>query len=217
MKKEEVLSYIQQNLNVPKNQWNDFGKYNYRSLEDIFEALKPLLKECGANLIIYDDIVLIGDRYYVKAIGELRVGDELISAGSGLARESETKKGMDVSQISGAASSYARKYCLAGLFLCDDVKDMDALNKGDNGKPTPPPKKAPPKKPAPKPEEEEKGFFKFLKEMEFFKEELGSKTYYEILNHKGYEKSNEINKRADQISVYTEMKTILDEEGSNAE
>lgn len=120
------LSKIQRELKAPKNQRNNFGNYNYRSCEDILEAVKPLLDET-TTLTIQDEIVLIGTRYYVKAVAELISGVEKIS-GVAYARESEIKKGMDESQITGAASSYARKYALNGLFLIDDTKDADTMD-----------------------------------------------------------------------------------------
>jgi hypothetical protein len=123
----EKIIKIQNKLNVPKNQRNTFGNYNYRSCEDILEALKPLLKEEGLLLTITDELVNIGERYYVKATVKVSDGtkDEIFTA---YAREEETKKGMDGSQITGASSSYARKYALNGLFLIDDNKDSDATN-----------------------------------------------------------------------------------------
>jgi len=116
------LNEIQQKLNVPKAQYNQFGGYNYRSCEDILEAVKPLLGE--ATLIINDEIVLIGERYYIKATAKLQDKDIYWKV-SGFARESEIKKGMDASQITGSSSSYARKYALNGLFCIDDTKDAD--------------------------------------------------------------------------------------------
>ena len=118
----EALTRIQLLLKAPKNQYNKFGNYNYRSCEDILEAVKPLLE--GATLTITDDIVVIGQRYYVKATATFTLGDKIISV-TAFAREEETKKGMDASQITGSASSYARKYALNGLFLIDDTKDAD--------------------------------------------------------------------------------------------
>lgn len=123
----EKLKIIQTKLKAPKGQYNNFGRYNYRSLEDITEAVKPLLDEVGAVLTITDDIVLIGDRFYVKATAYLvgtQKDDGLVSVVA-FARESEDKKGMDSSQVTGAASSYARKYALNGLFAIDDTKDTD--------------------------------------------------------------------------------------------
>jgi gas vesicle protein len=116
------LSEIQANLKAPKNQYNSFGKYNYRSCEDILEAAKKLLGDC--TLTLSDDIQTAGDRVYVKATATISDGSDSISV-SALAREAAAKKGMDDSQITGTASSYARKYALNGLFCIDDTKDAD--------------------------------------------------------------------------------------------
>lgn len=125
----EKLRKIQSELVAPKNQFNSFGNYKYRSCEDILEALKPLLTKYNCYLIIKDDIVMIGNRYYVKAVATLLDIDTATSFESiAYARESETKKGMDESQITGATSSYARKYALNGLFCIDDSKDADSTN-----------------------------------------------------------------------------------------
>jgi len=127
------LATIQQELNVPKNQWNDYGNYKYRSCEDILEGLKPLLKKVNAAIRISDEIVQIGERYYVKATATLvDLEDESKITNTAYAREDLTKKGMDASQITGSTSSYARKYALNGLFCIDDVKDSDSNdNQGD--------------------------------------------------------------------------------------
>lgn len=124
MKLVEKLLKVQSVLKAPKNQRNTFGNYNYRSCEDILEAVKPLLAEHGLLLTIKDEILFIGERFYVKATATITDGTDMIE-NSALAREEETKKGMDSSQITGTASSYARKYCLNGLFLIDDTKDAD--------------------------------------------------------------------------------------------
>ena len=122
-----ILSSLQKNLKAPKNQYNEFGKYTYRNCEDILESLKPLLNELQATVILSDEMVDIGGRIYVKATATLRYEDETIST-TAYAREAETKKGMDESQITGATSSYARKYALNGLFAIDDNKDADSTN-----------------------------------------------------------------------------------------
>jgi hypothetical protein len=122
------LSQIQAELKAPKNQRNTFGNYNYRNCEDILEAVKPLLKEFDISLTITDEIVLVGDRFYVKATAKISDGTNEIST-TAFAREAETKKGMDEAQITGSASSYARKYALNGLFCIDDTKDADSTNK----------------------------------------------------------------------------------------
>ncbi len=130
----EKLLAVQSELKAPKGQYNSFGKYSYRSCEDILEALKPLLKEHGLALTLTDKIVLVGGRYYVKATATVVDGDASISIDA-YARESETKKGMDESQITGTASSYARKYALNGLFLIDDQKDDDTREPTDEKQP----------------------------------------------------------------------------------
>ena len=123
------LSRIQCELVATKGQYNNFGKYSYRSCEDILEAVKPLLDKYKVAIVIKDDIVLVGDRFYVKATATLIDSDtgETVEA-SAFARESADKKGMDASQVTGATSSYARKYALNGLFAIDDNKDADATN-----------------------------------------------------------------------------------------
>lgn len=123
----EKLMKVQNELKAPKGQYNDFGKYKYRSCEDIVEAVKPLLAEVGAVLTLSDSLERIGDRFYVKATATLLDGEGIVQTYA-YAREDETKKGMDGSQITGAASSYARKYALNGLFAIDDTKDADATN-----------------------------------------------------------------------------------------
>lgn len=120
-----VLSAIQLELKAPKNQKNTFGKYNYRSCEDILEAVKPLLEKNSCALVLNDDLVLVGDRYYIKATATLMCGDEKIE-NVGYAREALDKKGMDDAQITGCTSSYARKYALNGIFAIDDTKDSDS-------------------------------------------------------------------------------------------
>lgn len=120
----KALEKIQQELKAPKGQYNSFGKYKYRSCEDIIEAVKPLLAKNGCRLTLSDEIVEIGGRVYVKATAKIVCGDESETV-TAYAREPEQKKGMDESQITGTASSYARKYALNGLLLIDDTKDAD--------------------------------------------------------------------------------------------
>jgi len=128
----EKLMGVQSQLKAPKSQKNTFGNYNYRSCEDILEAVKPLLLENKSILNITDEIVQVGERFYVKATAifiDIEKGDKIeVSA---LAREDENKKGMDLAQITGSVSSYARKYALNGLFCIDDTKDSDSMNKHD--------------------------------------------------------------------------------------
>jgi hypothetical protein len=126
------LIKIQSELKAPKNQRNNFGNYNYRNCEDILEAVKPLLDKYECTLTISDDIVEVGGRVYVKAIAtfyDIKLGTSL--SVSAFAREPEQQKGMSESQVTGASSSYSRKYALNGLFLIDDTKDADATNTHD--------------------------------------------------------------------------------------
>ena len=133
----EKLYTIQQNLKAPKSQHNSFGDYNYRSCEDIQEAVKPLLGELKAVLLLEDDIKLIGDRYYIVASATLQdvESDESIT-NIAYARETDSKPKMDAAQITGSCSSYARKYALNGLFCIDDAKDPDTMNNGTQAKQT---------------------------------------------------------------------------------
>jgi len=125
MSVNEKLIAVQSKLKAPKNQTNDFGKYKYRSCEDILEAVKPLLKEHGLSLVVSDEIFCVNEkRVYVKATATVNDGEISVSA-TAYAREPEIKKGMDESQITGAASSYARKFALNGLFAIDDTADAD--------------------------------------------------------------------------------------------
>lgn len=123
------LVEVQSKLKAPKSQFNKFGNYAYRNCEDILEALKPLLNEVKAIINISDDVVLVGERYYIKATVKFICAEsgEVIEA-SAMAREEENKKGMDSSQLTGSTSSYARKYALNGLFAIDDTKDSDTTN-----------------------------------------------------------------------------------------
>lgn len=125
------LHKIQQELKAPKDQYNSYGGYKYRSAEGILEAVKPLLKETGTVLTITDEVVQLGERYYVKAVATIydsESGKEIHHC-TAMAREPENKKGMDEAQITGSTSSYARKYALNALLCIDDVKDPDATNK----------------------------------------------------------------------------------------
>ena len=122
------LFLIQSKLKAPKGKTNSFGGYKYRSCEDILEAAKPILRELACTITLNDDIIQVGDRYYLKATVTLRNSEGETEQTTAWAREEETKKGTDASQITGAASSYARKYALCGLFAIDDGKDADSLN-----------------------------------------------------------------------------------------
>lgn len=135
----DILHEIQVQLSVPKSRYNGFGKYNYRNAEDIVDAVKKLLP-AGYVLNLTDKIVMLGDRYYVRATAKLENSQESILA-YGWARESDEKKGMDSSQVTGAASSYARKYALNGLFAIDDGVDADSQNNGQAAPKAPNPPK----------------------------------------------------------------------------
>ena len=131
------LIEVQTKLKAPKNQYNSFGKYSYRNCEDILEALKPILHEVGATIIISDEVVSVNERYYVKATVKFidtETGDMVEASAN--AREEDNKKGMDSSQLTGSTSSYARKYALNGLFAIDDTKDSDFTNTHDKEKKT---------------------------------------------------------------------------------
>jgi hypothetical protein len=131
----EKLLHVQNELKAPKNQRNDFGKYNYRNCEDIQEAAKPLLNEVKAVLVTGDELVQTGDRFYIKATARFIDCESTEEVNNtAYAREELEKKGMDASQITGSASSYARKYALNGLFCIDDVKDADSQDNMSKGK-----------------------------------------------------------------------------------
>lgn len=131
------LVTIQQKLKAPKGQFNKFGNYKYRSCEDILESVKPILSETKCSLTLSDEIVLVGDRIYVKATATLLNANGESHVVTAFAREEETKKGMDGSQITGASSSYARKYALNGLFCIDDARDSDSTNTHGKDEPQP--------------------------------------------------------------------------------
>lgn len=172
----EKLMNIQSELKAPKGQRNSFGNYNYRSCEDIMEAVKPLLQKHEAALVVGDTIELIGTRFYVKATAKfIDVADGTEIENTAYAREEDSKKGMDAAQVTGAASSYARKYCLNGLFDIDDTKDADTdeyqkqQSKGSE-------------KPAQKPAEKAENKYVRVENNE---------TY--VLTRQGYKKPSELN------------------------
>ena len=135
MSLSEKLSRIQTTLKAPKNLYNKFGKYKYRNAEGICEAVKPYLEQNKCYMVLKDDMLELGRRFYIRATATLydTESDDCIKA-TAFAREAESKKGMDESQITGAASSYARKYALNGLFLLDDTKDADSNEYSEQGK-----------------------------------------------------------------------------------
>lgn len=142
---QQKLIEIQSELKAPKSQFNKFGGYNYRNCEDILEAVKPLCAKHEIVPLLSDEIVMIGDRFYIKATAKVTDGKDEIAT-TAFARESKEKKGMDESQITGSASSYARKYALNGLFCIDDTKDADFMdNSQSNKQQQPKPQQQPPK------------------------------------------------------------------------
>lgn len=147
------LTAIQNALKAPKSQFNKFGGYNYRKAEDILEAVKPLLFNHGCTLVCSDELIIVGNRYYIKATATITcVEDESSISTTAFAREEEEKKGMDGSQVTGASSSYARKYALNGLLCIDDTEDSDTTNQGETKERKPSRKASPSPAPAPKPE-----------------------------------------------------------------
>lgn len=132
------LAKIQQELKAPKSQYNEFNKFNYRNAEDILEAVKPLLASQGLTLTLSDQMEYIGQRYYIKATATITDGEDTIIS-TAYAREDESRAGMSESQVTGCSSSYARKYCLNGLFLIDDGKDSDSFDNKHQPKPQPTP------------------------------------------------------------------------------
>lgn len=153
---QQKLIEIQAELKAPKSQYNKFGGYNYRNCEDILEAVKPLCAKHEIVPLLSDEIVMIGDRFYIKATAKVTDGKHEIAT-TAYARESKDKKGMDESQITGSASSYARKYALNGLFCIDDTKDVDFMDNSQNSKSQQQPK------PQPAKETNVKGYNEFLK------------------------------------------------------
>lgn len=154
---QQKLIEIQAELKAPKSQYNKFGGYNYRNCEDILEAVKPLCAKHEIVPLLSDEIVMIGDRFYIKATAKVTDGKDEIAT-TAFARESKDKKGMDESQITGSASSYARKYALNGLFCIDDTKDADFMDNSQNGKQQQPKTQQQPPK-----ETHVKGYDEFLK------------------------------------------------------
>lgn len=139
MENKNILQEIQSELKAPKGQRNSFGNYNYRSAEDILEAVKPILVKHKCALVVNDEMVEVGGRIYVKSTAMLAFENQPFASANAFAREADNKKGMDDAQITGSASSYARKYALNGLFAIDDTKDADFNNK--HGKDSPATKK----------------------------------------------------------------------------
>ena len=191
---------LQTRLKCPKNRFNSFGHYHYRSLSDILESVKPIASELGLAITISDDVVLIGDRYYVKAIAEIKdteTGKTLTSV-TAFAREADVKKGMDSSQITGAASSYARKYALSGLLLLDDVQDADADSR-------PKPTDSRPK-PTEKPFNKEK--FRAVINKTATERGIPHSAYKLILQSFGLKALSEVDNRTLATQIFNKFKTV---------
>jgi hypothetical protein len=198
----QKLIKLQSELKAPKNQYNNFGKYAYRSCEDIIEAVKPFLKKYGLCINISDEVSLIGERYYVNAmvtLTDIEDGKQIVTTAS--AREALTKKGMDESQITGAASSYARKYALNGMFAIDDTKDADVTNKHGKEEKTPENKK-PDKTPELVSREERDEIFRIAKQVNLPNERLR-----EIVKGFGYNDTTKI-KKSDYSNILTKIANI---------
>ena len=176
---QESLVEIQKKLKAPKDLYNKFGNYKYRSAESILEAVKPLLAENGVLMTITDEIVLIGNRYYVKSTATAQKGSETM-CGIGYAREDDSKKGMDGSQVTGASSSYARKYALNGLFLIDDTNDADTdeYRKQQESAPKQQPK---PSQPQPAKQPQSQSIFNDETELVAEQEMLACNSYEELM------------------------------------
>jgi hypothetical protein len=176
---QEALIAIQKKLKAPKDLYNKFGNFNYRSAESILEAVKPLLAENGVLLLITDEIVMIGTRYYVKSTATVQKDGET-RFGVGYAREDDSKKGMDGSQVTGASSSYARKYALNGLFLIDDTKDADTdeYRKQQESAPKQQPK---PSQPQPAKQPQSQSIFNDETELVAEQEMLACNSYDELM------------------------------------
>ena len=197
--KKITLATIQAKIHAPKKNRNTFGKYNYRSAEDIYEAVKPVLDELGVDLVLTDEVRFTEGRFYVVATARLYVGDKEYTA-QGWAREQDTKTGMDPAQLTGACSSYARKYALCALFMIDGSDDFDALDNSNEGAPA----KNATAKPAPsepaKPKAEQtaqetkpsgnntKAFMEAMKALA----KKNHALYLELLGKEGYESAAEI-------------------------
>lgn len=205
-----VLQQIQSELKAPKNQLNTFGGYKYRNAEDIQESLKPILAKYGHSLTIADEIVQVGNRIYIKALVRLLdPGLQEIAATTAYAREPESRKGMDEAQVTGATSSYARKYALGGLFLLDDTKDADSMES-----PAPKPQPKPPAK-TPESKPDAKSPLKaYLDRMALAKATLHDMTgsdeiYYAALQVHGAAHANDIKAVADGDKILAELRAFV--------
>ncbi len=200
----DILAEVQSKLNVPKNKFNSFGGYKYRSLEDIFEAVKKLQQELNFNLIVADDMVIVNDRIYVKATATFMYNGESVTV-SAFAREPEIKKGMDVAQVTGASSSYARKYALSGLFLLDDNQGPDETDTETQDKV---------KKDIPKKETKQKNgkwdnkqFLELTNKL-IKERNISDNALKIVLEMHGFKTLEEINDKAKATEVYKTIKTM---------
>ena len=200
----DILAEVQSKLNVPKNKFNSFGGYKYRSLEDIFEAVKKLQQELNFNLIVADDMVIVNDRIYVKATATFMYNGENIIV-SAFAREPEIKKGMDVAQVTGASSSYARKYALSGLFLLDDNQNPDETNTEPQNKV----KKDIPKKEVKQKSEkwDNKQFLELTSKL-IKERNISDNALKIVLEMHGFKTLKEINDKTKATEIYKAIKTM---------
>lgn len=181
--KISTLAAIQAKVKAPKKNHNNFGKFNYRSVENIYEAVKPVLEETGATLSITDEMKNVEGRFYLVATATLKVGNETYTS-QGWARESESKAGMDPAQLTGACSSYARKYALCALFLIDGSDDFDAM---DNREPEKP-KAAPQAQTQGDPDSDTRNFLNAMKSLA----QKNHAAYSEAMGQMGYESAADI-------------------------
>lgn len=207
----EKLSKLQARISVPKSRFNSFGNYHYRSLEDIFEAIKKPLEELKLALAVADDVVIAGDRYYIKATVILinaEKPDEHIEVSS-FAREIDIKKGMDVSQITGAASSYARKYALSGLLLLDDNQDADTEEPQQHTQNIQKPKEEPkPQKTQPQKSEFDKQAFIQSIQKIIADKKLPEQVVQTTLKLYGLSKLEDVATKEEAVSIWEAFKNI---------
>lgn len=182
------LAEIQEAVKAPKNKNNNFGKYKYRNFEDICEAVKPVLAKYDADLTVSDSVENIGTRFYIVATATLSVDGKTYQA-KGYAREGESKTGMDVAQLTGACSSYARKYALCALFLIDGSDDFDEMDNRDEARPKAADRSAPaPEQTQGQKESDTRNFMNAMKALA----QKNRKVYIEALGHLGYESAKDV-------------------------
>ena len=211
----EKLSKLQARISVPKSHYNSFGEYHYRSLEDIFEAIKKPLEELKLALAVADDVVIAGDRYYIKATVSLintEKPDEHIEVSS-FAREVDIKKKMDVSQITGAASSYARKYALSGLLLLDDNQDADTEEPQQHTQK--PKEELKPQKPQQSPEKFDKQAFIQSIQKIINEKQLPEKVVQTTLKLYGLQKLEDVATKEEAVSIWEAFKNIKVEKANS--